>query len=115
MTYVKPTTKLSTASGPQASSDSDVLVVDGVNATFGTAVQASAAGFGVTGTDGTNTHEILDALPLGRAAVQLAVEAGSADTDGGRAVDFASQDFLTSSDIAALDDSNNHIATSDLT
>lgn len=109
MTYVKPSTKLSTASGPQASSDSDVLVVDGVNAAFGTAVQASAAGYGVTGTDGTNTHEILDAMPLGRAAVQLAVEAGNS------AIDFASEDFLTSGEISSLDDTNNHIATSDLT
>ena len=109
MTYVKPTTKLSTSGGPQASSDSDVLVVDGVNAAFGTAVQASAAGYGVTGTDGTNTHEILDAMPLGRAAVQLAVEAGNP------AINFASEDFLTSGEISSLDDSNNHIATSDLT
>lgn len=109
MTYVKPSTKLSTASGPQSSSDSDVLVVDGVNAAFGTAVQASVAGYGVTGTDGTNTHEILDAMPLGRAATQLAVEAGNP------AINFASEDFLTGSEISSLDDSGQHAATSDLT
>lgn len=109
MTYVKPSTKLSTSSGPQASSDSDVLVVDGVNATFGTAVQVSVAGYGVTGTDGTNTHEILDAMPMGRAATQNSIEAGNP------AINFASEDFLTSGEISSLADSNNHAATSDLT
>ncbi len=109
MTYVKPSTKLSTASGPQASSDSDVLVVDGVNATFGTAVQVSVAGYGVTGTDGTNTHEILDAMPMGRAATQNSIEAGNS------AINFANEDYLTNSEVNALADTAQHAATSDLT
>lgn len=110
MTYVKPSTKISTASGPQASSDSDVLVVDGKGTgNFGAPVQVSIAGYGVTGTDGTNTHEILDAMPMGRAATQNSIEAGNA------AINFANEDYLTSGEITALADSNNHAATSDLT
>ena len=93
---------------PDASGTNDQTAIDGKGVAFGAAVQASAAGFGVTGTDGTNTHEILDALPLGRASTQNSIEAGST-------VDFATQDLLTSVEIAALADSNNHIATSDLT
>ncbi len=108
MTYVKPTTNLSTSGGPQASSDSDILVVDGVNATFGTAVQVSSAGYGVTGNDGTNTFEVLDAMPMGRAATQNSIEAASN-------VNFANEDFLTSGEISSLADGAYHQAGSDQT
>lgn len=93
---------------PDTSGNNNQTCIDGKGVAFGAAVQASAAGFGVTGTDGTNTHEILDAMPLGRAAVQESVEAAST-------VDFATQDFLTTVEIAALDDSTEEEATSDLT
>ena len=93
---------------PDASGTNDQTAIDGKGVAFGAAVQASAAGFGVTGTDGTNTHEILDAMPMNRAATQNSIEAAST-------VDFASQDLLTGSEISSLDDSGQHAATSDLT
>ena len=109
MTYVKPSTTLQTGGGPQASSDSEILVVDG-NGTggFGQAVQAANNGYGVVGTDGTNTFEILDALPLGRTAVQESIERASN-------IDFAAEDFLTSGEINSLDDGNYQQAGSDQT
>ena len=108
MTYVKPTTSLSTSGGPQASSDSEILVVDGVNATFGTVVQASSAGYGVIGNDGTNTFEVLDAMPMGRAATQTSIEAASN-------IDFANEDYLASGEISGLADGAYHQAGSDQT
>lgn len=93
---------------PDASGTNDQTAIDGKGVAFGAAVQASAAGFGVTGTDGTNTHEILDAMPMNRAATQNSIEAGST-------VDMSTQDLLTSVEIAALADSGQHAATSDLT
>lgn len=98
MTYVRP----------DASGTNDQTAIDGKGAAFGAAVQASAAGFGVTGTDGTNTHEILDALPMNRAATQNSIEAAST-------VDFSTQDLLTSGEISSLADSRAHATTSDLT
>jgi hypothetical protein len=79
--------------------------------TFGSAVQASKGGFGVIDPY-TGTFEVLDALPLGKQSVQLAVEAGSAAvaaTVGGgaagfTAIDFATQDLLTTAEIDALGD-----------
>jgi hypothetical protein len=93
---------------PDASGTNDQTAIDGKGVAFGAAVQASAAGFGVTGTDGTNTHEILDAMPMNRAATQNSIEAAST-------VDFSTQDLLTGSEISALADTAQHAATSDLT
>ena len=84
--------------------------VDGKVDAFGVAVEASAGGFGIKRTvKGVSTFEVLDALPLNRAAVQLAVEAGSArvaGTVGGAAagftaIDFATVDQLTAAEAAA--------------
>lgn len=107
MPYVKPGTNIS-QTGPAQSSDSDYLAVDGVSVTFGTAVQASNAGFGVVDPN-TGTFEVLDALPLGRQSTQLSIEAGSD-------IDFASNvDFLTAGEIAASTGKIKEGAGSDLT
>ena len=106
MPYVKPGTTVSSV-GPADSSDSDYLAVDGVSPTFGTAVQASNAGYGVIDPN-TGTFEVLDALPLGRQAAQLAVEAGSQ-------IDFATEDFLTTAEITASSGKIKEGAGSDLT
>lgn len=80
--------------------DSDAYAaVDGVNVTYNTAVEATIGGFGVVQPNGT--LEILDALPLGRASVQSAVEAGSAAlaaTVGGAAAGFTAIDFSVNVD-----------------
>ena len=74
---------------------------------FGATVEAGAGGFGIrTTVKGVEVFEVLDAMPLNRAATQNSVEAGSALTPGTTAagfaaVDFASQDLLTSVETAA--------------
>ena len=78
--------------------------VDGVDPAFATAVEASSSGFGVKHANGT--FEVLDALPLGRQAAQLAVEAGSVATAaitgaGFTAVDFAAADYITAGEVTA--------------
>lgn len=103
MAYVKPST-VTTNPG---------LAVDGKVPPFTTTVEVSKAGFG-TVDPATGTFEVLDALPLGRQNIQLAVETGSAGQ--ATVVDFASEDFLTNAEIVA---SNGKIKasyeTSDLT
>lgn len=80
---------------------------DGVDVPFGTAVEAGAGGFGVRRTvKGVEVFEVLDAMPLNRAATQLAVEAGStpspsAAAAGFTAVNFAIQNELTSAEVAS--------------
>ena len=90
--------------------DSDAYsAVDGAADAFGVAVEASAGGFGIRRTvKGVETFEVLDAMPLNRAAVQEAVEAGSALTHGTTAagfaaIDFASADLLTQAEVNAAD------------
>jgi hypothetical protein len=97
--------------------------VDGVFPAFGTAIEATKGGFGVKRPDGT--FEILDALPLGRASVQLAVEAGSAATAamvgpaaaGFVAIDFATADYVTAAEVGAnaKDGLDSDLITTDLT
>jgi hypothetical protein len=86
MAYVKPRTDQTGHSS-----------VDGKDVAFGTDVEATAGGFGVVNPH-TNTFEVLDALPLGRQSVQLAVEAGSTE-------DFATLDYITAVEADALADS----------
>ena len=74
---------------------------------FGATVEAGAGGFGIrTTVKGVEVFEVLDAMPLNRAATQVAVEAGSALTPGTTAagfaaVDMASQDLLTTAEVTA--------------
>ena len=106
MAYVKPGTKVSSV-GPAASSDSDYLAVDGKGIPFNTAVEATIGGFGVVDPN-TGDFEVLDALPLGRQAAQLAVEAGSN-------VDFATVDYVTGTEVDSSAVLDSEIITSDLT
>ena len=92
MAYVKPGTSTDLYGHPGSSAD-DYLAVDGKAIPLGTAVQASNAGYGVIDPS-TGTFEVLDALPLGRQAAQLAIESAST-------VDFATEDFLTAAEITA--------------
>lgn len=119
MAYIKPGTLPTGNKG--VSSDSDYLAVDltvpktgtgaatisatGLN---GAAVQATKAGFGVVDPY-TGEIEILDALPLGRAAVQLKVEGSAND------VNFATQDFLTATEVDASTVLDSEFITADLT
>jgi len=95
MTYRAPTT------------DSDGHShIDGVTPDFKTTVEAGAGGFGIRKTvKGVEVFEVLDAMPLNRAATQKAVEAGSssakASQSGVTAVDFATQNFLTGAEATA--------------
>lgn len=91
---------------PTRTDSTKYSAVDGKFPTFGTSVEVSKAGFGVMRPDGT--FEILDALPLGRAEAQIAVEAGSAKTAastnasaGFVAVDFATADYLDETEVDA--------------
>ena len=95
---------------PTRTDQTKFSATDGVDVAFGTTVEASAAGYGVRRTvKGVEVFEVLDALPLGRAAVQTAIEAGStalAGTVGGAAagftaIDFATADYITSAEAAA--------------
>lgn len=86
MPYVKPRTDQTGHSS-----------VDGKDVPFATAVEATAGGFGVVNPH-TNTFEVLDAVPLGRQSVQLAIEAGSTE-------DFATIDYVTPTEADALADS----------
>ena len=70
-------------------------------------IQVTAGGFGVLDPY-TGTIEILDALPLGRAAVQESIERGST-------VDFATEDFLTETEVDTLVAKDSDLITSDLT
>lgn len=93
MAYVKPGTSASNV-GTAHSSDSDYLAIDGVAVPFNTAVQATNAGFGVIDLN-TGTFEVLDAIPLGRQAAQIAIETASD-------INFASNvDFLDAAEITA--------------
>ena len=96
MAYVKPRTDQSGHS-----------FVDGVDKPFGVAVEASKGGFGVVNPH-TGIFEVLDALPLGRASVQLAVEAGST-------VDFATVDYVTATEVDASTVLDSDLITVDLT
>lgn len=96
MAYVKPRTDQTGHSH-----------VDGVSPTFATDVQASNAGYGVIDPN-TGTFEVLDALPLGRQVTQLSIESAST-------VDFATEDFLTTAEIAAASGKIKEGAGADLT
>jgi hypothetical protein len=96
--------------------------VDGKFPAFNTAVEVSKGGFGVKRADGT--FEILDALPLGRARIQLAVERGSqktvavTDSDAGfTAINFATANYITAAEVGAnaKDGLDSDLLTSDLT
>ena len=71
--------------------------VDSVDVAGGVTMEVGADGFGYV--DSTGTFITLDAMPIGRQEVQLAVEAGSAATlaavDGSLAAQFAAIDFAT--------------------
>ena len=92
---------------PTRTDQTKYSATDGVDVPFGTALEAGAGGFGVRRTvKGVQVFEVLDAMPLNRAATQLAVEAGSALTPGTTAagfaaVDFAAQDQLTAAEATA--------------
>lgn len=59
-------------------STTNAAAVDGKNTAFGTALKASSGGFGViTTAKGQQVFEVLDALPLNRAAVKASVETGT--------------------------------------
>ena len=81
--------------------------VDGKGDAFGATVEAGAGGFGIQRTvKGVVTFEVLDAMPLNRAATQVAVENGADLTPGTTAagfadIDFATQDFLTAGEATA--------------
>ena len=81
--------------------------VDGKSDAFGVTVEAGAGGFGIRRTiKGVETFEVLDAMPLNRAATQEAVERGADLTPGTTAagfadVDFATQNLLTSAEAAS--------------
>jgi len=81
--------------------------VDGKDVAFATDVEAGAGGFGVRHTvKGVEVFEVLDAMPLNRAATQVAVEAGADLTPGTTAagfadVDFATQNLLTTAEVTA--------------
>ena len=108
---------------PTRTDASKFSAVDGVFPVHGTAVEATIGGFGVMRPDGT--FEILDAMPLGRQKIQLAVEAGSAATaamvgpaaQGFVAVDFATQDYVDAAEVGAdpLDSLDSELITVDLT
>ena len=92
---------------PTRTDQTKYSATDGTDVAFGTAVEAGAGGFGVRRTvKGVEVFEVLDAMPLNRAATQNAVEAGSALTPGTTAagfaaVDFASQNLLTGAEATA--------------
>ena len=75
-------------------------------------VQVTKNGFGIRDPY-TGTIEILDAMPLGRASVQEAVELGSLAAI--TPVDFATEDYLTETEIDDLVARDSDLATSDLT
>jgi hypothetical protein len=76
---------------------------------FGTPVEVAAGGFGIKRIDprsGKEFFEYLDAMPMGKQAVQLAVEAGSAAvaaTVGGAAAGFVAVDFATADQLDAAE------------
>lgn len=97
---------------PTRTDQTKYSAVDGVDPVFGTVVELSAGGFGVQRIDprsGKVFFEVLDALPAGKQAIQLAVEAGSTATAGMVgpaaagfvAIDMAAQDNLDAGEIAA--------------
>ena len=107
---------------PTRTDETKYSSVDGKFPTFNANVEVTKGGFGVRRPDGT--FEILDALPLGRQSIQLAVEAGSAATAamvgpaaaGFVAIDFATANFVTATEIdsdGGVTDSD--FITSDLT
>lgn len=107
---------------PTRTDASKYSAVDGVFPAFGTTIEVSKGGFGVKRPDGT--FEILDAMPLGRQKIQLAVELGSlatvaaTDSDAGfTAIDFATADYVTAAEIGAdaRDGLDSDLLTSDLT
>lgn len=83
--------------------DSDAYApIDGKGDAFNTPVEATAEGFGIKRTvKGIETFEVLDAMPLNRASVQAAVEAGSTATaahPGPAAAGFTAIDFSVNVD-----------------
>ena len=107
---------------PTRTDASKFSAVDGVFPVHGTAVEATIGGFGVMRPDGT--FEILDAMPLGRQQVQLAVELGSlktvavTDSDAGFvAINFATADYVDAAEVGNDSDYylDSDLITSDLT
>lgn len=92
---------------PVRTDQTDYGQVDGKSDAFGVTVEAGAGGFGIRRTiKGVETFEVLDAMPLNRAATQEAVERGADLTPGTTAagfadVDFATQDLLTTAETAS--------------
>lgn len=93
---------------PTRTDASKYSAVDGKFPAHGTPVEVTKGGFGVRRADGT--FEILDALPLGRASVQLAVELGSlktvaiTDSDAGfTAINFATANYVTAAEVGDSD------------
>ena len=92
---------------PVRTDQTDYGQVDGASDAFGVTVEAGAGGFGIRRTvKGVETFEVLDAMPLNRAATQEAVERGADLTPGTTAagfadIDFATQDFLTAGEVTA--------------
>ena len=91
MAYIKPTANRSTAGGPQASSDSDFLFVDGVDPSFEAKLYATQAGIGVK--DSKGQIEIVDALPMSRAGVRTSMGWTDADSDLYITTDADDSDF----------------------
>jgi len=80
---------------------SNATAVDGKNTAFGTALKASSGGFGViTTAKGQQVFEVLDALPLNRAAVKASVETGSV------AAGYVLANTISAGEDAALYDTN---------
>lgn len=83
--------------------------VTAVYGAYDTPVELAAGGFGIKRIDprsGKEFFEYLDAFPAGKAAVQLAVEAGStavAGTIGGAAAGFAAVNFATVNQLTAAE------------
>ena len=79
---------------------------------YDTPVELSAGGFGIKRIDprsGKEFFEVLDAFPAGKAAVQNAIEAGSAAvaaTVGGAAAGFTAIDFATADQLDAAEIAN---------
>lgn len=92
---------------PTRTDQTKYSATDGKDVAFGTTVEAGAGGFGVRRTvKGVEVFEVLDAMPLNRAATQNSVEAGSALTPGTTAAGFAAidmgaQDLLTTAEVAS--------------
>ena len=89
---------------PTRTDQTKYSATDGVDVPFGTAVEAGAGGFGVRRTvKGVQVFEVLDAMPLNRAATQRKVEAGSVLRPGTTAAGFTAIDFATQNQLTAAE------------